>query len=176
MHIKSFQNKLSGFELWPFGPPTSMMSEKMFIEWREDGTMLEIMIPSLVSWKRCVGSPSLLLEIFTYIYIYSLCYCSCKRWGTHKQLEVSFQAFPISCFHSFSFKLFVLCLLLSFCRVSREAKAKKITLSMFRMFQGVAKCKKNALNLQFLSLAFLQRSKFKLSLSWNSWSSCSRAP
>jgi hypothetical protein len=67
-------------------------------------------------------------------------------------------------------------LLLSFCRVSREAKAKKITLSMFRMFQGVAKCKKNALNLQFLSLAFLQRSKFKLSLSWNSWSSCSRAP
>jgi hypothetical protein len=36
---------------------------------------------------------------------------------------------------------------------------------MFRMFQRAAKHKKNVLNLELLSLAFLQPSKFKFDLS-----------
>jgi hypothetical protein len=42
--------------------------------------MFEIMLPSLVFWKTCIGNPNILLDIFTYIF---LCSCSCRSW-THK--------------------------------------------------------------------------------------------
>jgi hypothetical protein len=64
MHIRSSQNKLSGYKLCPFSLVTSM-SGKMFLVWKGDGIMFEIALPSLVSWKRCDKNPNFLLEILT---------------------------------------------------------------------------------------------------------------
>jgi hypothetical protein len=43
-------------------------------------------LPSLIFWKRCIGNPNILLDIFTYIF---LCSCSYRKW-THKHNNLKY--------------------------------------------------------------------------------------
>jgi hypothetical protein len=111
MQKKISQNKLRGSKLCSFSLATSM-NEKLCLEWRKDETMLEITFPNLVFWKRCVGNPNILFEIFTYMF---LCSCSCRKWRTHKHnnnLRYVFKLYP------FPFKFLFLCMFaLNSCKI-----------------------------------------------------------
>ncbi len=111
-----WNNKLKEFELCPFGPTTSM-SEKMCLEWKEKKTMLEIPLPILVFWKSVLET---LISCLRFLHIYS-CVLVLVGSGRHTNTTTwgMFLSFSNFMFLVFFFQVFfLLCLFaLIFCRI-----------------------------------------------------------